>query len=39
MKEQIDRKDLIYKTNKYALSFQRFEATTHFGDIIFDGKT
>ena len=38
MQEQIDRKDLIYETIRYAFNFQQLETVRTFGDSIFHGK-
>ena len=36
--EQIEWKDLKYKTNKYTYDFQHFETIRSFGDNIYTGK-
>ena len=37
-KEKIERKDLIYKANKYKYDFQQYETIRSFGNNIYNGK-
>ena len=37
-KEKTERKDLIYKANKYKYDFQQYETIRSFGNNIYNGK-